>query len=170
MVRRSTILSPTPTASHYPHDLPPPQRHELPVSGTPQSHGVTNEYGNGRDAEKKISPEKEGRIPSVSCPFLSVCRTASPSFTTLYLSLLPPVSSVVHISCSGPRHSLSRNPGKMPLPPESVYPVPHPHYVQFPSRRSVVHSTGGMVACTQPLAAEAGQQILKMGGNAAVSL
>ncbi|KAI5285938.1 hypothetical protein KEM52_002217 [Ascosphaera acerosa] len=30
----------------------------------------------------------------------------------------------------------------------------------FPSRRSVVHSTKGMIACTQPLAAAAGQRIL----------
>ena len=51
---------------------------------------------------------------------------------------------------------------------EAVYPIGDPPFVQFPSRRSVVHSTKGMVACTQPLAAEAGQRILKMGGNAAV--
>ncbi|RVX74856.1 hypothetical protein B0A52_01133 [Exophiala mesophila] len=50
---------------------------------------------------------------------------------------------------------------------EAVYPIGDPPFVQFPSRRSVVHSTKGMVACTQPLAAEAGQRILKMGGNAA---
>lgn len=31
----------------------------------------------------------------------------------------------------------------------------------------MVHSTEGMVASTQPLASEAGQRILKMGGNAA---
>lgn len=41
-------------------------------------------------------------------------------------------------------------------------------YSAFPSRRSVVHSTNGMVACTQPLAAAAGQKILREGGNAAV--
>lgn len=52
----------------------------------------------------------------------------------------------------------------------AVYPSSNPEFVQFASRRSVVHSTNGMVACTQPLAAEAGQRILKMGGNAAVSL
>ena len=50
---------------------------------------------------------------------------------------------------------------------QAVYPHPDPPWNQFPSRRSVVHSTGGMVACTQPLAAEAGQRILKQGGNAA---
>ncbi|KAL2441538.1 Glutathione hydrolase-like YwrD proenzyme [Exophiala dermatitidis] len=50
---------------------------------------------------------------------------------------------------------------------EAVFPIANPPFIQFPSRRSVVHSTKGMVACTQPLAAEAGQRILKMGGNAA---
>jgi len=53
------------------------------------------------------------------------------------------------------------------LAAQAVYPLTDPPWLQFPSRRSVVHSTGGMVACTQPLAAEAGQRILKMGGNAA---
>jgi gamma-glutamyltranspeptidase len=38
----------------------------------------------------------------------------------------------------------------------------------YPSRRSVVYSTNGIVSCTQPLAAEAGVRILKQGGNAAV--
>jgi gamma-glutamyltranspeptidase/glutathione hydrolase len=42
-----------------------------------------------------------------------------------------------------------------------------PDFVSFPSRRSVVHSTNGIVACTQPLAAQAGQRILSAGGNAA---
>ncbi|KAK5192672.1 hypothetical protein LTR92_007847 [Exophiala xenobiotica] len=50
---------------------------------------------------------------------------------------------------------------------EAVFPTNSPPFVQFASRRSVVHSTKGMVACTQPLAAEAGQRVLKMGGNAA---
>jgi hypothetical protein len=56
------------------------------------------------------------------------------------------------------------------LPAEAIYPIADAPYIQFASRRSVVHSTGGMVASTQPLASEAGQRILKMGGNAAVSL
>lgn len=51
---------------------------------------------------------------------------------------------------------------------EAIFPANSPMFLQFASRRSVVHSTKGMVACTQPLAAEAGQRILKMGGNAAV--
>jgi len=41
-------------------------------------------------------------------------------------------------------------------------------FIAFPSRRSVVHSTEGMVACTQPLAAKCGLKILAQGGNAAV--
>jgi len=39
--------------------------------------------------------------------------------------------------------------------------------MKWPSRRSVVHSTKGMVACTQPLAAKCGIDILNAGGNAA---
>jgi gamma-glutamyltranspeptidase/glutathione hydrolase len=38
---------------------------------------------------------------------------------------------------------------------------------RFPSRRSVVHASGGMVATSQPLAAQAGLQVLLQGGNAA---
>jgi gamma-glutamyltranspeptidase/glutathione hydrolase len=57
----------------------------------------------------------------------------------------------------------------MGLKAAAIYPSRDPDFIQFASRRSVVHSTNGMVACTQPLAAEAGQRILKMGGNAAVS-
>ncbi|GLB36126.1 putative gamma-glutamyltranspeptidase [Lyophyllum shimeji] len=38
---------------------------------------------------------------------------------------------------------------------------------RFPSRRSVVYGTKGVVACSQPLATEAGLEILRKGGNAA---
>lgn len=55
----------------------------------------------------------------------------------------------------------------MPLNASAIYPSSDPNFISFPSRRSVVHSTNGMVACTQPLAARAGQQILSDGGNAA---
>jgi gamma-glutamyltranspeptidase/glutathione hydrolase len=41
--------------------------------------------------------------------------------------------------------------------------------MKFSSRRSVVHSTEGIVTCTQPLAARCGLKILDLGGNAAVS-
>lgn len=54
------------------------------------------------------------------------------------------------------------------LSAKAVYPNADGLFSAFPSRRSVVHSTGGMVASTQPLASEAGQRILKQGGNAAV--
>jgi gamma-glutamyltranspeptidase / glutathione hydrolase len=41
------------------------------------------------------------------------------------------------------------------------------NFIPFPSRRSVVHSTKGIIASTQPLANEAGYKILAKGGNAA---
>jgi gamma-glutamyltranspeptidase/glutathione hydrolase len=55
----------------------------------------------------------------------------------------------------------------MPLNAKAVYPSSDPDFVNFASRRSVVHSTNGIVACTQPLAAQCGQRILRAGGNAA---
>ena len=55
----------------------------------------------------------------------------------------------------------------MPLNACAIYPSLDPEFISFPSRRSVVHSTNGIVACTQPLAARAGQTILQNGGNAA---
>ena len=55
----------------------------------------------------------------------------------------------------------------MPLNAQAIFPSSDPDFVAFPSRRSVVHSTNGIVACTQPLAAQAGQRILRAGGNAA---
>lgn len=56
----------------------------------------------------------------------------------------------------------------MPFTAQSIYPTEEAPFARFPSRRSVVHSTKGIVACSQPLAAEAGQRILKQDGNAAV--
>ncbi|KAK1835384.1 putative gamma-glutamyltransferase YwrD [Podospora conica] len=57
----------------------------------------------------------------------------------------------------------------MAQPPytDPVFPPPSADFMKFPSRRSVVHSTKGMVACTQPLAAKCGIDILNAGGNAA---
>lgn len=43
-------------------------------------------------------------------------------------------------------------------------------FQRFPSRRSQVYSTKGIVSCSQPLAAEAGLEILRKGGNAGMSL
>ncbi|EUC67477.1 lincomycin-condensing protein lmbA [Rhizoctonia solani AG-3 Rhs1AP] len=40
-------------------------------------------------------------------------------------------------------------------------------FQQFSSRRSVVYGKRGIVSCTQPLAAEAGLEVLRKGGNAA---
>ena len=56
----------------------------------------------------------------------------------------------------------------MPLNLDSVYPATDPEFQSFPSRRSVVHSTEGMIACTQPLAARCGLKVLDAGGNVAV--
>lgn len=56
----------------------------------------------------------------------------------------------------------------MPRSNRSLYPPPSADFVKFPSRRSVVHSTEGIVSCTQPLAAKCGLEILRAGGNAAV--
>lgn len=46
--------------------------------------------------------------------------------------------------------------------------IEHPQVVfqRFPSRRSVVYGTKGIVASSQPLATEAGLEILRKGGNA----
>ena len=54
----------------------------------------------------------------------------------------------------------------MPLNADHIFPAAPP-FLAFPSRRSVVHSTNGIVACTQPLATAAGVRILEAGGNAA---
>lgn len=56
----------------------------------------------------------------------------------------------------------------MPLNSKAVYAKANADYVPFASRRSTVHSSNGIVACTQPLAAAAGHRILTQGGNAAV--
>ncbi|KAL4733691.1 nucleophile aminohydrolase [Aspergillus similis] len=55
----------------------------------------------------------------------------------------------------------------MPLNSKAVYSRQNPDFTPFASRRSTVHSTKGIVTCTQPLAAAAGQKILSEGGNAA---
>ncbi|KAI6880083.1 gamma-glutamyltranspeptidase, partial [Hortaea werneckii] len=55
----------------------------------------------------------------------------------------------------------------MPLNPSSTFPNPQPPFAAFPSRRSTVHSTKAIVACTQPLAAQCGLEILRKGGNCA---
>ncbi|KAL4808430.1 nucleophile aminohydrolase [Aspergillus unguis] len=55
----------------------------------------------------------------------------------------------------------------MPLNSKAVYSRQNPDFAPFASRRSTVHSSKGIVTCTQPLAAAAGQKILSEGGNAA---
>ncbi|KAI9658183.1 MAG: hypothetical protein M1831_004030 [Alyxoria varia] len=55
----------------------------------------------------------------------------------------------------------------MPATASHVYPSETPQFARHASRRSVVHSTKGIVSCSQPLAARAGIRILEQGGNAA---
>ena len=43
---------------------------------------------------------------------------------------------------------------------------PEPVFQRFASRRSVVYGTKGIVASSQPLATEAGLEVLRKGGNA----
>lgn len=60
----------------------------------------------------------------------------------------------------------------MPLTTDEVYPqgsAADDDPFKYRSRRSVVHSLKGIVACTQPLAARCGIKILEAGGNAVVS-
>ncbi|KAK3109996.1 hypothetical protein LTR53_016181 [Teratosphaeriaceae sp. CCFEE 6253] len=55
----------------------------------------------------------------------------------------------------------------MPLHPSSLQHTTEPEVGPFPSRRSVVHSTKGIVSSTQPLATQCGLEILRAGGNCA---
>jgi gamma-glutamyltranspeptidase/glutathione hydrolase len=48
-----------------------------------------------------------------------------------------------------------------------VHPSNSPQFAHFPSRRSTVFSTKGLVASSQALASQAGLEILNKGGNAA---
>jgi hypothetical protein len=47
-----------------------------------------------------------------------------------------------------------------------VHPSNNPQFAHFPSRRSTVFSTKGLVASSQALASQAGLEILNKGGNA----
>ncbi|KAF2099450.1 gamma-glutamyltranspeptidase [Rhizodiscina lignyota] len=49
----------------------------------------------------------------------------------------------------------------------NIYPASDPKFIYFPSRRSTVHSTKGIVSSTQPLASQCGIDVLRRGGNAA---
>lgn len=68
------------------------------------------------------------------------------------------------------REERNKEAPKMPLNREAIYPATAGDSQPFHSRRSVVHSTEGIVACTQPLAARCGLKVLAAGGNAAVRI
>ncbi|XDG03934.1 hypothetical protein ABKA04_003549 [Annulohypoxylon sp. FPYF3050] len=55
----------------------------------------------------------------------------------------------------------------MPLTTPSVFPPESHVFSKFASRRSVVHSTKGIVSCSQALAAKCGIEVLEAGGNCA---
>ncbi|KAL4948731.1 nucleophile aminohydrolase [Aspergillus filifer] len=48
-----------------------------------------------------------------------------------------------------------------------MYPFQRAQFTRYLGRRSVVYGLNGMVACSQPLAARAGQEVLAQGGNSA---
>ncbi|KAK8853432.1 gamma-glutamyltransferase [Kwoniella newhampshirensis] len=54
-----------------------------------------------------------------------------------------------------------------PLDFNRLHPSYEPQFIHFPSRRSTVFSTKGAIATSQPLACQAGLEILNKGGNAA---
>lgn len=73
--------------------------------------------------------------------------------------LKPPQQNNIHSPCNL----------KMPsgIDWTKVHPSNNPQFSHFPSRRSTVFSTKGLVASSQPLASQAGLEILNKGGNAA---
>nr|XP_019010549.1 gamma-glutamyltransferase [Kwoniella pini CBS 10737]OCF49330.1 gamma-glutamyltransferase [Kwoniella pini CBS 10737] len=54
-----------------------------------------------------------------------------------------------------------------PLDFSRLHPSYEPQFAHFPSRRSSIFSTKGVIATSQPLACQAGLEILNKGGNAA---
>lgn len=79
-----------------------------------------------------------------------------------------PLFSVLRLNCCTTHLDILPRYPKMPLETSSLHTPQSADFARFASRRSVVHSTKGIVSCTQPLAAKCGLQILNAGGNAAV--
>lgn len=111
-----------------------------------------------------------GRLPCAIYVSYILCsdNNAGRSYRLIILECLIPLSSTSNISdCQHPLVYRQKISPAMPLNSKAVYPDIDRAFVPFPSRRSVVHSTNGIVSCTQPLAAAAGQRVLREGGNAA---
>lgn len=95
------------------------------------------------------------------------------SFQTIYFSIYSAhitSYSFIHLKDSPIVYLITR-PRKfaaMPLNYKGIYPSSDPEFTSFPSRRSVVHSTKGIVSSTQPLASNCGIRVLQQGGNCAV--
>ena len=64
-------------------------------------------------------------------------------------------------------YSVTQNPAMTTLNLDHLHSGNDREFIRFPSRRSVVHSTKGIISSSQPLANEAGYKILAKGGNAA---
>lgn len=56
-----------------------------------------------------------------------------------------------------------------PLDYTRLHPAYGPQFAHFPSRRSTIFSAKGAIATSQPLACQAGLEILNKGGNAGQS-
>jgi len=79
---------------------------------------------------------------------------------------MKPLSSAIPINTSRWRVNVSRSPGRKRFPSGSATARMESDLDRFTSRRSTVYAGEGLVATSQPLAAEAGRDVLREGGNA----
>ncbi|KAF2403856.1 gamma-glutamyltranspeptidase [Trichodelitschia bisporula] len=116
-------------------------------------HRRTSSALSGRRESKADKPEhSNGAEPSTSKP-----NGAEPTSPTAVAS--PTAVPSLPAASSPPPPSV--------LTAAAVHTSPPTPFMSFPSRRSTVHSTHGIVTSTQPLASQAGLKILAQGGNAA---